>query len=266
MDVQPSDQFSVVAAFYDLDLEGYDDDIAMYRSLAVERAAPVLELGCGTGRVAVPLSQAGLDVTGVDVSEAMLTHARERAAAEGVTTLTLLQDDMRELDLDRRFGTVLIPLGGLQHMESVDDLVEALTTVAEHLEPDGIAVVDIEAPYPDDLTPGPQPLIEHWTREADGDSVTKLVSVEPEPSVQLKHVSWHFDVQPAEGPMQRYSEQFALRVISAGELELAARLAGLSVSGWYGDYDLGHVDDGDERIVAILEPAILEPENVEPAS
>ena len=259
MDVQPSNLFSVVAAFYDLDLEGYDDDIAMYRSLAVERAAPVLELGCGTGRVAVPLAQAGLDVTGVEASKAMLTHARERATAEGATSLTLLKDDMRHLDLDQRFGTVLIPLGGLQHMESIDDLVAALETVADHLEPDGIAVVDIEAPYPDDLTPSPQPLIEHWTRDSDGDSVTKLVSIEPEPSMQLKHVTWHFDVQPAEGPMQRFSEQFALRVISAGELELAARLAGLNVSGWYGDYDLGPVDDGDERIVAILEPETTEP-------
>ena len=176
-----ADPFAQVARFYDLDLEGFDDDVALYLELAA--GLDVLELGCGTGRVAVPLAEAGLRVTGVDLSPAMLARARERA--EGLP-LWLVEGDIRTLDLGERFGAVLLPLGGLQHMTTTREVVAALETVARHLALDGQAVVDIEAPHPDDWLPGPRPLVEHWTRALCvagasgglGGSVTKLVAVE----------------------------------------------------------------------------------------
>ncbi len=256
MPSEAADPLSAVATFYDLDLEGYDRDVAMYRELANSRVAEgfadVLELGCGTGRVAVALAEAGLDVVGVDISPAMLEVARQRV---GSLPLELIEGDMREIDLARRFDAVLIPLGGLQHMETASDVAAALGAVARHLASRGLAVVDVEAPHPDDLTAGPQPLVEHWTRPWRGGTVTKLVAVEGEPSRGLRRVTWHYDVQPADGPLRRVTARFTLRAITAGELELAARLAGLAVTAWYGDYDLSPVSDGDERLIAVLEPA-----------
>ena len=257
-----ADPFAQVARFYDLDLEGFDDDVALYLELAA--GLDVLELGCGTGRVAVPLAEAGLRVTGVDLSPAMLTRARERA--EGLP-LRLVEGDMRTLDLGERFGAVLLPLGGLQHMTTTREVVAAIETVARHLAPDGQAVVDIEAPHPDDWLPGPRPLIEHWTRAVPvvgvpgaggglAGSVTKLVAVEGRPVEALRLVTYHFDVQPAEGPLQRVTQQFELRVITAGELELAGRLAGLRVAAWYGDYDGSAPREGDERLIAVFEHGI----------
>jgi ubiquinone/menaquinone biosynthesis C-methylase UbiE len=252
------DPFAAVAPFYDLDLEGYDDDIAMYRELAKGRGDAVLEFGCGTGRVAVPLARSGLAVTGVDVSAAMLARARERGAGIENGSLTLEQADMRDCDLraaGQRFESVFVPLGGLQHMETAADVAAVFANIARHLAPGGLAVVDVEAPHPDDLTPGPQPLIDHWTRRGDGEFVTKLVAVEGRPSAMMKDVTWHFDVQPDEGPMRRLTAQFSMRVVTPGELELAARLAGLAPVGWVGDYDLSPVSDGDDRLIALLEHA-----------
>ncbi|MSQ41458.1 MAG: class I SAM-dependent methyltransferase [Dehalococcoidia bacterium] len=243
------DPFAVVSRFYDLDMEGYEDDIAMYRELVTSRGA-VLELGCGTGRVAAPLAAAGLTVVGVDRSAAMLRRARERTRGLPVT---LVEDDMRTLRLDRRFGSVLIPLGGLQHMERASDVAAALQTAAAHLERGGLALVDVEAAHPDDLVPGPQPLLEHWTRPWRGGTVTKQVAVEGQPSLGLRRVTWHFDEQPADGSLRRHSTSFPLRTIGAGELELAARLAGLRVREWCGDYDRSPVSDGDDRLIALLE-------------
>ena len=257
-----ADPFAQVARFYDLDLAGFDDDVALYLELAA--GGDVIELGCGTGRVAVPLAEAGLRVTGVDLSPAMLARARERA--EGLR-LRLVEGDVRTLDLGERFGSVLLPLGGLQHMATIAEVAAALATVARHLAPGGRAVVDVEAPHPDDWLPGPRPLIEHWTRAfvEDPDScapggrgapsatVTKLVAVEGRPVEALRLVTYHFDVQPAEGPLQRVTQQFALRVITAGELELAGRLAGLRVAAWYGDYDGAPPREGDERLIAVFE-------------
>ena len=248
------DPFAHVARFYDLDLEGFDDDLELYLELAEGR--DVLELGCGTGRVAVPLARAGVGVTGVDVSPAMLDLARHRA---GGLPVRLVEGDMRTLDLGERRGAVIVALGGLQHMETASEVAAALATVARHLAPDGRAVVDVEAPHPDDWLPGPRPLVQHWTRAlppepgAPGGVVTKLVAVEGRPVEALREVTYHFDVQPPEGPLQRVTQQFTLRVITAGELELAGRLAGLRVAAWYGGYDGAPPREGDDRLIAVFE-------------
>jgi SAM-dependent methyltransferase len=247
-----TDPWAATAEFYDLDLEGVEDDVAMYRELTTRHGGAVLELGCGTGRVAVPLAEAGLDVTGVDLSAGMLAVAKKRA---GKSTLKCVEGDMRAVRLRRTFGSVLIPFGGLQHMETPVDVVAAMLTVAAHLDEDGMAIVDIEAPHPEDLEPGPQPLVMHWTRPWRGGQVSKLVAVEGRPSEGIRAVTFHYDVQPRTGGLRRVSHDFVLRVITAGELELAGRLAGLEMVAAYGDYELSPVSDGDDRFVAVFEHA-----------
>ncbi len=252
------DPFARIAPFYDLDLEDFDDDLALYLDLADRAAtrgsgADVLELGCGTGRVVAALAGAGFGVVGVDYSPAMIEAARTRTAGLPVR---LVEGDMRCLELGERFGLVLIPLGGLQHLETTEEIAAAFASVAAHLAPGGLAALDVEAPHADDWLPGPRPLVEHWTRPlpcASGEAmVTKLVAVEGVPSQSLRLVTWHFDVQEASGPLRRVTQQFALRVLTAGEIELAARLAGLRVAAWYGDYDGAPPRDGDERLIAVL--------------
>ncbi len=242
----------MIAPFYDLDLEGYEDDVEFYRMLASEWEGAILELGCGTGRVAKALAAGGSEVVGVDTSPAMLALApREPTAGQ----VEWCEGDMRTLDLARRFALVLVPLGGLQHLETIDDLVATLETIARHLDDDGLAVVDIEAPSAEDFEVGPQPLVEHWTRPWAGGQVTKLVSVDGAPSLSLRNVTWHFDVQPLDGPLRRHTAQFTMRTFTLGELELAGRLAGLQVAAAHGDYDGSPYDDGAQRLVVSFEHA-----------
>jgi ubiquinone/menaquinone biosynthesis C-methylase UbiE len=248
--VSDVDPFAAVAPFYDLDLEGYDDDLFLYRQLASEAGGAVLELGCGTGRVARALADEGIEVVGVDLSSAMLSIARARLAGSNAA---FHKSDFRTLDLGRRFPLVLIVLGGLQHMPTIDDVVVALESASRHVTGDGLVVVDVEAPNADDFSPGPQPLVEHWTRVLDEGGtpsmVTKLVSVVAHPSEGMREVTWHFDVQSAEGELRRTTAQFDLRTLTLGELELSGRLAGLAISGAWGDYDFNAADDGAERLV-----------------
>ena len=210
----------------------------------------MLELGCGTGRVAAHLAAAGFGVVGVDCSTAMLELARARCAGLPVR---LVEGDMRCLALGERFGLVLIPLGGLQHLETAAEVAAALASVAAHLAPGGFAAIDVGAPHSDDWLPGQRPLVEHWTRPLAGEAlVTKLVTAEGVPSRSLRLMTWHYDVQPPSGPLRRVTQQFALRVITAGELELAGRLAGLRVAAWYGDHEGAPPRDGDWRLIALL--------------
>jgi len=250
--VASPDPWALVAPLYDLDFEDFDDDVTMYRELALRQRGGVLELACGTGRVAVELARAGLDVAGVDVSGGMLAIARERALG---LRLDLSEGDMRAVRLGRQFASVLIPLGSLQHLDSAADVVEALSTVAAHLEGDGIAIVDVEAPQPEDFTSGPRPLVAHWTRPWRDGLVTKLVAIEGIPSECRRLVTFHYDIQPAEGSLRRVSHEFNLRTITAGELELAGRIAGLEMTALYGDYELNPLGEGDLRQVAVFELA-----------
>ena len=114
-------------------------DIAFYDRLAQAAGGPVLELGCGTGRIALALAQAGLSVTGVDVSAGMLALARrksERLAAAS-RCLTFVEADMARLDLGRRFGMAFIAFRSFQHLLTVDEQRATLTGVRRHLRPDG---------------------------------------------------------------------------------------------------------------------------------
>lgn len=246
------DPFASIAAFYDLDFEDFTDDVAFYQRLVEIHGTRVLELGAGTGRVAVPLAEAGAKVTGVDVSAGMLDLARARAAEAGVD-LTLVDADIRTLRLRGRFDLVIAPLGTLQHMETPDDLVAALKTMARHLASGGVAVVDVESPVPDDFDPSPQPLIQHWSKPWRDGRVTKIVSVDAIPSEGTKDVTWHYDVTDAQGRLTRITSEFALRTFTAPEIALAARLAGLRVAARFAGYEFDPYHDGAERLVVILQ-------------
>jgi SAM-dependent methyltransferase len=111
---------------------------------------PVLELGVGTGRIAVPVAASGVSVTGVDLSAGMLEVARERAALAGVE-IDLRQGDMRDPPVEGEWPIVLIPFRSLLHMETDADRRAALRAVRKHLAPKGRLVFDVFTPSREDI-------------------------------------------------------------------------------------------------------------------
>jgi SAM-dependent methyltransferase len=104
-----AEQAERLAALYDLDApHGPDAAIDWFRAIAGRTGGPVLELGCGTGRVAIPLAQDGHDVVGLDRSPAMLARAERHARREGVT-LRLVEGDMRSFSFSEAFPLIAIP-------------------------------------------------------------------------------------------------------------------------------------------------------------
>jgi SAM-dependent methyltransferase len=110
-------------AFYDSSWPGAGGDVPLYERIAREAGGPILELACGTGRIALPLAKAGLHVTGVDRSEAMLSIARRKLGVLPASVrerLTLVNQDMAALNSDRRFGFVFVPFHSFQHLSTID--------------------------------------------------------------------------------------------------------------------------------------------------
>ena len=107
-----------LARYYDMDVSEETDDIAMYLALAAASDGPVLELASGSGRIAVPLAEAGHPVVGVDLDSAMLDRARARWSAAKTVAVTggpleLVQSDMRDLALEERFDLAILAFNSL---------------------------------------------------------------------------------------------------------------------------------------------------------
>ena len=126
------------------------EDVPFYVAEAERSGGPVLELGVGTGRIAVPIAATGISVVGVDLSAGMLDVARERAELAGVR-VDLRLGDMREPPVEGRFPLVLCPFRSLLHMETDDDRRAALRAVAAHMTDDARFVFDVFTPGADDI-------------------------------------------------------------------------------------------------------------------
>jgi SAM-dependent methyltransferase len=142
--------YDAIARIYDPWSRTVVEDVGFYVEEAVRSGGPVLELGVGTGRIAVPIAAAGIAVVGVDRSAGMLEVARERAELAGVE-LDLRLGDLREPPVEGPFPLVTIPFRSLLHMETDADRRAALRAVRGLLAPGGRFVFDVFAPGADDI-------------------------------------------------------------------------------------------------------------------
>lgn len=147
-----------------------DEDVVYYRALAEARGR-VLEHGIGNGRVALPMARAGVEVTGLDHTRAMLDHLRALLKREPPAVrrrVVLHEGDVRTARLGKRFPLVFCPFNAALHLYTRRDVEAWLARVREHLEPRGELVFDISMPIPADLARDPSvpyriPPFEHPT-------------------------------------------------------------------------------------------------------
>ncbi len=141
-----------IARIYDPWSRTVVEDVGFYVEEALRTEGRVLELGVGTGRIAVPVASAGVAVVGIDTSAGMLDVAREHATLAGVGDLVeFRQGDMRDPPVDGEFGLIAIPFRSLLHMETDADRRAALRAVSAHLAADGRFVFDVFTPAPEDI-------------------------------------------------------------------------------------------------------------------
>jgi len=139
-----------LAAIYDA-VHGHRDDGGFWHEVTAAAAGPILELGCGTGRVLLPLARSGRAITGLDLSGAMLEHCRARLADEPPEVgdrVRLVESDMTSFDLGRRFAAIICPFGGFQQLRTVEQQLACLGRCREHLLPRGRLVLDVQNPDP----------------------------------------------------------------------------------------------------------------------
>jgi ubiquinone/menaquinone biosynthesis C-methylase UbiE len=233
----------------------HDGDVEFFRRLAAEQGGPVLEIGCGTGRVAGALAAAGLEVVGIDRSEAMLRLAEERRAGlpPGVASrLTFLQGDMTTLDLGHQFPLIVAPSRVFQFALTSDDQRAALRAFRSHLAPEGRLVLDLFDPSLEYLVPGAifPPRGGELVHPKTGNRVEwEIVGREPDPGRQLVVSDWAArEIGPSGEVIRDETERLTLRWSTRSEMRLLFELEGLEVVADYGDFRGGPPAYGSEQV------------------
>ena len=144
--------YDAIAALYDPWSKSVTEDVDFYVAQARKSGGPVVELGVGTGRIAVPVARAGIHVIGVDDSEAMLVLCRARAEEAGVSDLVELRPgDLRRPPVLERVPLVTCPFRSYLHLRDDAERLDALRATRELLRPGGRLVFDVFTPSREDI-------------------------------------------------------------------------------------------------------------------
>lgn len=246
------DPYAVDARFYDLWHPSEGPDIGLWQSFAARTDRPVLEVGVGTGRVALALARAGFEVLGVDPSPAMLAVARAKAERDALE-VQFVEGRLPELRLERgRYGLVLFPFDVFLSFRDPEEQATNLRAAQEAVHFDGFVILDLPGPalWLDPSTNG-QPFLLYSGALEDGARLEVWHVHEDDLARQERVVRMAYDVVDSDGRLRRFLSEHRLRYVYPAEVEYLVRSAGLALVGLYGDYELGALRNESERMVVV---------------
>ncbi|UPJ49079.1 class I SAM-dependent methyltransferase [Bradyrhizobium sp. 200] len=228
-----------------------------YVETACERGGRVLDLACGSGRLAIPLARSGLRVTGGDLSAKMLERARRSAEAQAVE-LDLVQLDMRNFDLSgRTFDTIIVAMNSVLHLHSPDDFTGFFRSVARHLSPKGRLVFDAFFPNVAMLSgdPDKRQLVGAIVHDTQGKIIVEE-TFRYDPLTQISHVDWYWSTSTMKDFLKT---PLQMRNIFPQEMPLLVASGGLRLVERFGDFDRSPLVAGSVRQVCLCDdPGIRE--------
>ncbi len=248
-----------IAEYYDASyVVRQRSDLDFYTGCTARYGDPVLELGCGTGRVLLRLAQAGYRVTGIDLSERMLSRCREKLPdlpGEVRDRVRLVAGDMTAFDLKETFPLVIVPFRPFQHLLRTEDQLACLARVKRHLAPAGRLVFDLfqtdprrmhdpcfleEHPVPGEVTlpDGRKVRMAERTREYHR-------------AIQCNDVELVYDVSFPDGRSERVVNPFRIRYFFRYEVEHLLARAGFRVAELFGDFSRGPLRDDSAEMIFV---------------
>ena len=234
-------------------------DVAFYRDAVGEFGDPVLELGCGTGRITMALAEAGKRITGLDLSERMLERAVKKRAALNVEArerVHLVQGDMTRFDLGETFRLVIIPFRPFQHLLEVQQQVDCLDCVRKHLTPGGRLILDVfqtdAERMHDPVHMREQLVTEYKTTDGRQVRITERVAAFHR-AEQRNDVEMIFSIAHRDGRQERLVFAWPLRYFFRYEIEHLLARCGFQVAAEYGNFDRTPMVDNSPEMIFVAE-------------
>jgi ubiquinone/menaquinone biosynthesis C-methylase UbiE len=248
------------AEYYDSDI-AFPDDIPFYLGYANRTGSPVLELACGTGRILLPLAEAGHTVHGIDISENMLAIAREKVAQAGpAERISLTHANMADFDLPKKsFALIFVAFRSFMHLLTQEDQQACLSRVWSHLRPGGLFIVDVFSPNLSILASpcDPEYKVEKEYGLPNGHRVVrKHRFVKKDFINQINEVEFLFEEY---GQSEQIARQrvvpIRMRYSFRYELQLLLDKAGFEIESLFGYFDKRAYDGKDEIIFVAAKPS-----------
>ena len=236
---------------YDLEHLGDEQDIVFYVSLVrTLRPHRILELGCGTGRITLPLAadgaRSGYDVIGLDSQPEMLESAEQHrtgVSPEIRERLHFIAGDMRTFRAEPKFDLIVIPCSSISHVLELDDQIAVFKRCYENLNPDGRFVVEVNMPnlaaYSDSFSVPPRTPIEidlDRSDESDGTRMIRRKTTHYLSDQQRAHIRFLYEKYQHGRAIESYIDDFASHVFFPRELALLFIHTGFEIERTFGDY------------------------------
>ena len=212
-----------------------DWDLSFWSGQTRKYGDPVLELACGTGRVANTLALEDFRVTGIDNSETMLSEARRKSASQGIDVEWVLAD-VRHFELETTYSLIIFPFRSIAAISTAKDLEACLSCVKKHLDPDGRFIIDAFNPDLDVLRRSPEekyPFAEYPDPEGNGTIVVSHSDVYDAAS-QINRIKLFFKL-PSQ--TEEVIEGLNLRMYFPQELDALLEYNGFVIEDKFGDYE-----------------------------
>jgi SAM-dependent methyltransferase len=240
---QNADEF--YAQTYDDSVSDWPGEIDFYRALAKSEGGSVLEIACGTGRVAIRLAQAGVNVVGLDVSPDMINVATQKST--GLGNARWVEGDMRSFQIEETFDLTLIPGHAFQNLNTPQDQVACLECIKRHLNPGGILVVHLDHMSVENVRwlgelcgekRGVFEAAERFQHPHTGRQIRASRAWTYEPSTQTAVVQTIWEEMDASGQILNRVERDPIRLHCVFRFEMEHLLAreGFEIEAVYGDF------------------------------
>jgi len=245
--------YRLAAKFYDL--FGAKNDVEFYKDLALKSGNKALELGVGTGRVAIPLARAKITVVGIDNSIHMLRIARKKLNRETDAVrrrMVLKTGDMKDFDLNQSFPFIYIPASTFDHNITVEERKQTLNCIYNHLEKNGTFALDLEQAASDKAETS------WWIDRKEIDATTMVVRsifTRRNTMKRICSLDLFFDVYKDGKLAERYHEYGEVAVISKSRIIELLEAAGFKVETIYGNFDKTEYRTDSPRIVIVARKA-----------
>jgi SAM-dependent methyltransferase len=228
---------SIIPRFYEAQYASFSEDLPFWLSVVAGCRGPILELGCGPGRVLAVLAQAGLEIDGLDHEPEMLRRAERRLHGEVRGRVRLIEGDLSRLSLDRRYARILIPCNTFAEMDEAA-AEAALADIQRHLLPDGRFAAEL--PTPSEILGEPadpsEPLDEFLEPES-GYPIQVYAEQKRDPERGLAQVVWHYDELHPDGTVIRSDASTSFHLWTPERLGDATGRAGFASLEIFGGYD-----------------------------
>jgi SAM-dependent methyltransferase len=248
-------QYDSIANFYHADHASFNDDLPFYRELARSTGGPLLEAMCGSGRLLLPLAQAGFRITGFDSSLQMIQIAHDLVQASQLEQrIHLAAMDIGDTIPGGPYALAIVALNSFMHLTTTAAQLAALTNLHLVLKPGGLLALDLFNPNPRLLAEYDNEVVfDKQFNLPDGSRVQKFVAQQIDAASQTNYVSFFYDEVAHDGALRRHATQFAMRWIYRNELEHLLARCGFALQHVYGSYDLDPFRSDSEIMLAVAQ-------------